>query len=151
MSRFHLAQINIGKARHPLESAEMAGFMDNLDRINGLAERSEGFVWRLQDEAGNATSIHVFDDPGIILNMSVWTSLETFKAFVYQTVHSRFIDKRGAWFVPHDGPNLAMWWIAAGTGLSAENGKDKLEKLENNGPTEAAFSFARTFNPPEIA
>ena len=52
----HLAQINVGRLLHPLDDPRMADFVDNLDKINALAEASDGFVWRLKDETGNATS-----------------------------------------------------------------------------------------------
>lgn len=38
-----------------LESAVMSGFVTRLDEINALADRSPGFVWRLQTGEGDAT------------------------------------------------------------------------------------------------
>ena len=37
----HLAQLNIGRLRYPTDDPRMADFMNNLDLVNGLAERSE--------------------------------------------------------------------------------------------------------------
>src|SRR5262245_43383250 len=85
----HPAQLNIGRIRHPLDDPRMADFVNNLDRVNAIAEHTPGFVWRLQDDSGNATAIHAFDDPRMLLNMSVWESVEALERFVWQTVHKR--------------------------------------------------------------
>lgn len=86
-TRYHLAQVNIAKARAPLDHPLMKGFVDQLDHINALAERSPGFVWRLQTEEGDATAIRVFEDPLIIVNLSVWESVESLKDYVYAGEH----------------------------------------------------------------
>ena len=83
MTRYHLAQINIGRLKAPMDAPETSGFAENLDRINALAKAQEGFVWRLTGEGNNATDIVAFDDPMMILNMSVWTGPEALAAYVY--------------------------------------------------------------------
>src|SRR5262245_58760424 len=90
----HLAQFNIGRIRYPLDDPRMADFVNNLDRVNAIAEHTPGFVWRLQDDSGNATAIHAFDDPRMLLNMSVWESVEALERFVWQTVHKRVYGRR---------------------------------------------------------
>src|SRR5947209_6258909 len=70
----HLAQLNVGRLRAPLDSPMIDDFRNNLEPINALAEVSPGYVWRLQDEDGNATGIKVFDDDLEIINLSVWES-----------------------------------------------------------------------------
>ena len=107
----HLAQLNIGRFRYPTDDPRMAGFMNVLDLVNGLAERSEGFVWRLKDDSGNATSFRPFPDPQMAVNLSVWESVEALERYVYQTVHRRFYGRREEWFDKMDGPHLVMWWI----------------------------------------
>src|SRR5688500_1562770 len=109
--KFHLAQINIGKILAPMDSPVMAEFAANLDRINTLAENSDGFVWRLKDETNNATSIKFFDDDFLIVNMSVWNSQETLFQFVYQSQHLEIFKKREAWFEKMPQMHMAMWYI----------------------------------------
>jgi uncharacterized protein DUF3291 len=82
----HLAQFNIARLRYPLDDPRLADFVGNLDRINALAERMPGFVWRLMDASGNATNIKVSDDPRVISNMAVWVSVEALEKYVWQTV-----------------------------------------------------------------
>ena len=94
----HLAQLNIGRFRYPTDDPRMADFMNNLDLVNGLAERSAGFVWRLKDDSGNATNFRPFPDPNMAVNLSVWDSVEALERFVYQTVHKRFYGRRPEWF-----------------------------------------------------
>jgi hypothetical protein len=149
---YHLAQINIGKAVAGLDSPLMAGFVSRLEEINRLAEAAKGFVWRLQSEAGDATSIRVFDDPDIIINMSVWETPEDLKTFVYRSVHLELIRGRAAWFGRMSEQHQAVWWVPAGHRPSAEEGRDRLLSLRQHGPTAAAFTLANPFpRPSEVA
>src|SRR5262245_11845675 len=112
MARYHLAQVNIGRLRAPIDDPSMEGFRTQLDPINTLADHSPGFVWRMQAEEGNATAIRRYaDDDQMAINMSVWESLESLRKFVYQTVHVGPLRDRKQWFEPIDGPILALWWI----------------------------------------
>src|SRR5262247_1930580 len=111
MPTFQLAQANIARMRAPLESDLMEGFRSQLERINALADASLGFVWRLQSEAGDATAIRAFDDPLMLVNMSVWESLEALHGYVYKSEHVALLRGRRAWFEPLAGrPSLALWW-----------------------------------------
>ena len=98
MANFQLAQINVAQAVAEMESETMTGFVSRLDEINALADQAPGFVWRLQSDEGDATSINVFDDDLMLINMSVWDSIESLKAFVYRTVHVELLQGREAWF-----------------------------------------------------
>lgn len=143
--KYHLAQINIGKMLAPADSPLMAEFMDNLDHINGLAEQSEGFVWRLRDDSNNATSIRIFDDEFIIVNISVWENMETLGKFVYQTVHADFLRRRKSWFEKMDKQYLALWYIPAGTTPSLAEAIERLEHIRMHGETPYAFGFRKNF------
>jgi len=149
MTEFHLAQINIARLKAPQGDPGNAFFFDNLDRINAVADRSAGFVWRLQDESGAATGINAFNDPLLIINMSVWESIEALKAFAFDTVHRKIFERRAEFFAPLDGPHAALWWVKAGDTPTVEDAKAKLELLEQNGPTSTAFTFAARFDPPK--
>jgi len=146
---FHLAQVNIARAKGPMDSPVMRGFVDQLDRINALADRSPGFVWRLQTEEGDATSLQVFDDERIIVNMSVWESLEALKSYVYAGEHLELLKNKKSWFEKMPGPILALWWIPAGTIPTIDDAKRALRTLETLGPSAEAFSFARSFPAPQ--
>lgn len=147
----HLAQINVAKMLYPIDHPGMAGFVRALDPINALADTASGFVWRLQDESGNATALNPFDDPMLIVNMSVWSSIEALFDFVYQTGHTAIMRQRKAWFEkPHEA-HMALWWIPAGTLPSLQDGKQRLSHLRSHGPSAFAFTFKRRFAPPAIA
>ena len=94
----HLAQINIATTRYQLQSLEMKEFVGALEAINALAERSAGFVWRLTGDENNATEFRPFDDHRIIVNMSVWTDLESLKSYVYASAHTDYLRRRKEWF-----------------------------------------------------
>lgn len=144
----HLAQINIARTREPLDHPLLRSFVDQLDEINALAERSPGFVWRLQTEEGDATSIQAYDDPRIIVNMSVWSSYEALKQYVYTGDHLRVLRSRAEWMERLETPSLALWWVPAGTLPSVEDGTRALRLLAEQGPTAQAFTFARPFAAP---
>ena len=114
MATYHIAQLNIGKIRVPLDDPQMLGFMKRLDEINTLADGSPGFVWRLQTTEGNATYFRPFPhDDRILMNMSVWESVEALKNFVYRTVHAELLRQRHEWFEKFAGAYTALWWVAA--------------------------------------
>ena len=145
---YHLAQINIARMLAPIDDPVMAEFVANLPAINALAEQSPGFVWRLQSEDGNATSIKVYDDEMIIVNLTVWDSPDPLRAYVYKSDHYGFLRDRKRWFEKFDGPYYAMWWISAGHIPSPAEGKERLAHLREHGDSEYAFSFKRVFPAP---
>ena len=136
-----LAQLNIGRLRYPLDDPRMADFVDNLDRVNGIADRSEGFVWRLKDDSGNATSIRAFDDAQIIVNVSVWESVEALERYVWQTVHKRFYGRRHEWFEQFEGPYFVMWWVPNGHRPTVAEALARLDHLKVKGPSDHAFGW----------
>ena len=145
---YHLAQVNIGRIVAPIDSPEMAGFVAQLQPINALADRSPGFVWRLQSASGNATEIQSYDDPRVAINMSVWESVETLKEFVYKSGHIAPLRDRLKWFEKPTEAHMAMWWIPAGHIPSVAEAKDRLEYRRKHGDTVVAFSFANPFPSP---
>jgi uncharacterized protein DUF3291 len=151
MTRWWLAQVNVAHMRAPLEDPLMAGFRSQLERINALADRSPGFVWRLQSEAGDATSIRAYDDPLVLFNMSVWESLEALHAYVYKSDHVGPLRGRRAWFHLPQVATLALWWVQEGHRPSVGEGVAKLELLRARGTTAAAFSFRYPFPAPGAA
>ena len=140
----HLAQLNIARAKWPLEDPQMAEFVDNLERINGLAEKSPGYVWRLQDDSGDATSIQLFDDPQIIVNMSVWDSVDALKNFIFNTHHVDFLKRRYDWFEKMQQASHVMWWVEPGHLPTAAEAVNRLEHLRDHGDTANAFGFRAT-------
>ena len=148
---WRLAQINIAKFRAPIDSPLIAGFVDMLDPINALADAAPGFVWRLQTDEGNATSIHAFDDDLILVNMSMWDSVEALNAFVYRSPHFEMFRRRREWTEHMERPYIALWWIPAGTIPTVEEGKRRLDALNERGPTPEAFTFTTTFPAPSGA
>jgi hypothetical protein len=145
MAGWQLAQINIGRTRAPLEDPSMAEFMAALDPVNALADTSPGFVWRLQDDSGHATYIRAFDDPQMIINLSVWESVEALRAFTYRGDHTAVLTRRKEWFDKLDRPHLALWWTPAGSHPTAAEGLARLDHLHRHGPTEHAFTFTKPF------
>lgn len=130
----------------PLESSLMADFVANLDRINALAEAAPGFLWRLKDEAGNATALRPFG-ADMLVNLSVWRDVESLQAYVYKSDHVAIMRRRREWFVPMDATGLVLWWVSAGHRPEPDEAAQKLDHLRRHGPTAAAFNFAAPFPP----
>ena len=125
----------------------MRGFVARLDEINALADGSPGFVWRLQTDAGNATYLRPYDDDRIIINLSVWETMEDLRRFVYGGNHAEVLRQRGDWFEKLDSPVVALWWIPAGHVPSVDEAKKRLSHLKKHGSTPFAFSFRSLFPP----
>ena len=147
MAAEHLAQVNVATVRAPLDSPELAGFVAQLEPINALADHSPGFVWRLQTEDGDATAIRPFQDERIMVNLSVWESLEALRTFVYASRHLDVMRRRREWFHRMD-TYLALWWVPAGTIPTVAQAKDRLQLLAGNGPGPDAFTFRVPFPAP---
>lgn len=148
---WHLAQFNIARMLEPLEHPVMAGFVEQLDSVNALAERTPGFVWRLQTEEGDATALRPYEDTRILVNMSVWESIEALHRFTYHSAHAGPFRDRKSWFEPLEPPTLVLWWIRAGTVPTVEEGRERLARLRAQGPTEMAFTFKERFEPPNLS
>jgi hypothetical protein len=151
MSGFHLAEINIGRLAAPLESPQLKDFVDNLDRINALAEAAPGFVWRLKGEGNNATDIRPFpDDEMMAINMSVWTDLASLGAYVYRSDHMQVMRRRREFFEVPAQAFMTLWWIPAGHIPTVAEAIERLEHFRRHGPTPFAFSFRQPF-PPSVS
>lgn len=150
MSAYHLAQLNIGIIKGPIDSPVMAEFVANLDRINALAERSPGFVWRLQTEEGNATAIRPYpENENMAVNLSVWADVDSLRRFVFQSAHVEIMRRRSEWFVKMGEAFLVLWWVPKGHIPGIEEAKARLELLRRKGPTAEAFTFRQAYPPPD--
>ncbi len=148
MSEYHLAQLNLARARYPMEAPEMQGFVDNLENINALAEDSPGFIWRLQTESGDATEIDYYG-PGWLVNMSIWESTEALQDFVFRTAHAEFMSQRKQWFDRLELAYVVLWWVPAGHVPDLDEANQRLEMLRAQGPGPQAFNFRQSFPPPK--
>ncbi|NVJ96515.1 MAG: DUF3291 domain-containing protein [Alphaproteobacteria bacterium] len=143
---YHLAQLNVGRIKYAKDSPEMADFIGALDYINGLAEESDGFVWRLKDDNGNAMGYSLFDEE-TLPNLSVWQDAESLFHFVYKTAHTDYLARRKEWFhMPTEG-HMVLWWVPAGHQPTLDEAGERLAYLREHGPTPMAFTFKRAFGP----
>ncbi|WP_192888698.1 DUF3291 domain-containing protein [Vibrio bathopelagicus] len=140
-----LAQLNIALAKYALDAPEIKDFVDNLDLVNGIAESSEGFVWRLKDESGDATNIKAFDDPNMIVNMSVWDSVDSLKNFMFRTHHRDFMRRKNEWFHRLAEDTYVLWWVEADHIPSLDEAIERLDHLRDVGDTPYAFTFKTNF------
>lgn len=148
MPNYHIAQVNIGRIKAQLDDPLMHGFVSRLDELNALADSAPGFVWRLQSDAGNATYFRPWPDDGrMLLNMSVWESIDSLKHYVYKTAHAKMLPQRHLWFERLSSVIVALWWVPAGHRPSIDEAKKRLAHLDAHGPTQFAFTFKTVFPP----
>lgn len=138
----HLAQLNIAMPRYAIDDPRMDGFVKALDAVNAIAERSDGFVWRLKGSGNDATDLAFPGEEAVIANMSVWRDVDALQRFVWTTVHRRFFDRKAEWFVPREAPDFVMWWVPAGTEPTLQEASDRLAMLRHKGPSRDAFGWA---------
>ena len=136
----HLAELNIGKFKFPTDDPRMAGFMDNLDLVNGIAEKSPGFVWRLKDDTNNATNFRIGDDMAV--NLSVWDGPAALEHFVFSTLHEKFYRRKEQWFEHSEERHFVLWNVPEGYRPSLDEAWERLQDYQANGPTERAFGWA---------
>ena len=149
MAEHHIAQLNVARFRLPLDDPSMAGFVAALDPLNAVADAAPGFVWRLQTEEGNATSIHAFDDDLLLINMSVWESVDALATYVYGPDHVAVMRRRREWAQSMEEAHLVLWWIPASAIPTIDEAIERLEQLRALGPSPLAFTFKRRFSPDE--
>jgi Domain of unknown function (DUF3291) len=149
---FELAQVNIARLLAPLTTPQLKDFVDALDPVNALADAAPGFRWRLQTEDGDATAIRAFEwdagtSPGIIVNMSVWGSVEELAAFTFSGAHREVLRRRREWFERMREAVTALWWVPEGHRPSTDEAEERIRHLRAHGPTPHAFTLKQTFAP----
>jgi Domain of unknown function (DUF3291) len=148
MSAYELAQLNIALMKHPLDAPEMADFVGNLARINAIADRAPGFVWRMQTEEGDATALRPLGEHTLV-NISVWRDVEALRDYVYRSAHVEVMRRRKEWFERMQESFFVLWWVRKGHRPSVAEAVAKLERLRAAGPTAQAFTFRQPFLPPD--
>lgn len=144
----HLAQINIARLLAPIDDPRIAEFVAQLEPINALADKAPGFVWRLQSGSGNATDIAYNDDPFVIVNMSVWESVEALREFAYKSDHMKVFRDRPKWFEKMEKPSYCLWWVPVGHIPTVSEGRERLEHYQTHGATPYSFWFSQQFPQP---
>jgi hypothetical protein len=142
---YHLSQVNIARLKAPLDSPLLKDFVDSLDPVNADADAADGFVWRLQSEAGDATDIAVFGDSWLIINMSVWRDADALTAFMYQGRHREMLARRREWFERVAEAMVALWWVPAGHRPTVAEAESRLLHLRTHGPTPYAFTLRTSY------
>ena len=150
MSRYQLAQINIAELKAPLDSPELKDFVDNLYRINALAECSDGFVWRLKGDGNDATALRPLGE-NVIVNMTVWRDVESLRNFVYKSAHVEILRRKREWFTRPTEAIYVLWWVPAGHEPTVAEAAERLRQLREHGSTANAFNFGEAFSAPDSA
>ena len=145
---YHLAQLNLARLKAPKGDPLTEEFFNAIPAINTLAEAQPGFVWRLVGEVKDHTDVPSFLDPHLVVNISLWKDLESFRHFVYKSGHVQYIKRKKEWFQPFDGPFAVLWWVEAGEIPTLAQAKEKLELLKQDGPTQQAFDLHNLFQAP---
>ncbi|WP_170223644.1 DUF3291 domain-containing protein [Nonomuraea turkmeniaca] len=146
----HLAQLNIAHLRAPIDSTELAEFVALLEPINAIADEAPGFVWRLKESETDptATVVHDYGDH-LLVNFSVWESLDTLWNYAYRSAHLGVLRRRREWFQRTMEPYMVMWWVPEGYIPSLAEAMARLEYLKAHGPSSEAFTFKDSYGSSE--
>ena len=152
---YALAQVNVARLQAPLDSPLLADFVADLDPVNATADAAPGFIWRLQTEDGNATSVRAFEwdaagSAGVLVNMSVWESVEDLAGFVYSGAHRQVLRLRRRWFERMEEAYTALWWIPRGHVPTTREAEERVLYLREFGPTPYSFTLREHFPPPDV-
>lgn len=147
--KYHFAQLNLAEMTMPYEDPAMADFVNNLDRINGIADESPGFIWRYT-EPDNTASTSVFGE-NMLVNMSVWTDKQSLMDFTYRSPHLEIYKRRKEWFAKMQGPHMVCWYVLEGHIPTLQEAKERIEYLAKHGETPWAFSFRSEFSAEDLA
>ena len=142
-----LAQTNLAWARYPVDDPRMAEFVEAIDRVNAIGDRSPGCLWRFRTAGGDATDVRILDDPRILFNLTTWRSVEDVRRYAYRTEHVDFFRQRRKWFLPPPRPPLAIWWVPQSYRPTVDESVARLERLWRDGPTPEAFTLKTAFGP----
>ena len=148
MVAYEIAEVNYSRLLAPLDDPLLAGFVSQLDAVNAAAEAADGFRWRLKDGA-DATTIKIFDDDWLIVNMSVWESPAKLLAFVYDKVHRPVLRRRREWFARLEVPTTALWWVPAGHEPTVAEAEERLLRLRVDGPGPDVFTLREPYPAPD--
>ena len=146
-SRYQIAELNVAELKAPLDSPMLKDFVDNLDRINALADSSPGFVWRLMGDGNDATALRPMGDR-IIVNFSVWRDVDSLRNYVYKSVHVEILKRKREWFERMTMPHV-LWWVPAGYIPTVAEAVARLELLRSKGPSPDAFHFGEVYSAPD--
>ncbi|MEO1563373.1 MAG: DUF3291 domain-containing protein [Pseudomonadota bacterium] len=141
----HIAQLNIGRLLAAPGHPMVQEFMDALDMVNGLGKRSSGFVWMMEGsgEPGTGNTENALDgDPQFVANLTVWEDVASLRHFAMNTLHKKFMMRRGQWFEKMERPHFVMWWVDAGHKPTLAEARDRLDHIEKNGDSDYAFGWA---------
>lgn len=148
MGEWHIAQYNVARLRAPVDDPAVADFAANLAPINELGDATPGFLWRLQTESGNSTSVRIREDPLVVPNLTVWETIDALFDYTYHSAHVEMFRRRKEWFTHEEDPYLVLWWVLAGHIPSVDEANERLAHLAAHGPTPAAFTFKVRFPHP---
>lgn len=145
-STMHLAELNFGTLRYGWDDPRTKPFLDALDMVNAVAERADGFVWRMTDDdmqtAQNDPADVFGGNPNVAATLSVWRDFGALQHFVFNTIHGRFLARRHEWFDALDSRTMVLWPVPVGHTPTLREGNARLQQLQTEGPSEQAFDWA---------
>jgi len=151
-----LALYTFGLFARPADDPANAGFHALNDPVFAEVDAAPGLIARsgYPDEPGPACwgpmvwpEAYVERGDGWApATLSLWEDIDAPARFAYGGLHARALGQGARWFVRGDWPPLALWWTDAGHRPDWTEAVARHARLWREGPTPAAFTFARPFD-----
>lgn len=137
-----IASYNLADMKYPRSDPRMNGFFDNVDRMNTLAEKSAGFVWRLIEERNDERRAAQVAG-STLTTLSVWESPEHLGDYVFNTIHVQFYMRRHEWFEVIERQHFVLFPVTAPNWPSEAQAIERLEHFQEHGSTDFSFGWDR--------
>jgi hypothetical protein len=142
----YLAEFNLGVLKYDWDDPRVQDFVNGLDRVNQVAQRSNGFVWMLDEENMDAAQTDpdgaMGGNPRTASTLSVWQDAASLEHFVWNTVHKQFYDRKAEWYDAVETPRLVMWWVPQDVRPTIAQAMERFRHLETHGNSDHAFGWS---------
>jgi hypothetical protein len=141
MDGLHLTQFDLVRLRCPGDDPRLAEFAATVERMQALAESSEGFVWQLTDPPLSPAAAELYADPKTFVTLYVWRDLEALRRFAWHTDHLDYFQRRKQRFDDIAEERQVMWWVREGHRPGLTEALARLRLLETKGASRHAFDW----------
>ncbi|WP_171181460.1 DUF3291 domain-containing protein [Ruegeria sp. HKCCD8929] len=151
-----LALYTFGQFIEPADDPSNDGFRALNDPVFAIADKAPGLIARsgyASDEGpspwGKEVYPRFYEDRGdgwSPATLSLWHDIESLFAFTYFGLHAEALKRGREWFRSPNWPPLVLWWHSQRGNPTWSEGVERIEYLQDHGPSPYAFTFRAPFD-----